>query len=149
MLIRTHLAITILAILLFIPHVSVKIPFVIIALAATFIPDVDNMFSTLGKEKVFRFLQFFTKHRGILHSFSFCVFASLLLSLFWPIAAFPFFLAYALHLFADSFTVEGIKPFWPWPKKSSWRVRTGGRVETSILVFFVVIDVFVLIFLVM
>lgn len=148
MYIKTHLAITVLAILLFWQHVSLKIPFVLVALAATFLPDIDTAFSTLGKFKGFRFLQFLTKHRGMFHSFTFCVAVSLLLAMFIPSIAFAFFLAYSLHLFADSFTVEGIKPFWPYNKTSSWRVRTGGRIETGIFVFFFLLDALIIVFFV-
>ena len=148
MFIKTHLAITAFAILLFIQHVSAKIPFVLIAFAATFLPDIDTAFSTLGKFKIFRFLQFLTKHRGMLHSFTFCIVISVLFAMFIPSIAFAFFLAYSLHLFADSFTIEGIKPFWPHDKTSSWKVRTGGRIETSIFVFFFLLDVLILVFLI-
>lgn len=148
MLIRTHLAITVLAILLFIPHISAKILFVIVALATTFLPDIDNAFSTLGQHKIFRFLQFFTKHRGLLHSFTFCIIVSVLFALFIPSITFAFFLAYALHLFADSFTIIGIVPFWPLKGKSAWKVKTGGRIEVTIFVFFVVLDFLVFAFLI-
>jgi len=148
MLIRTHLAITALAIILFFSHVSSKIVFILTALIVTFIPDIDHPISTLGQFKGFRFLQFFTKHRSFLHSFTFCILASLVLALFFPVVSFAFFLAYSLHLLADSFTVEGIKPFWPYPKKSTWRIRTGGKSETSIFVFFVLLDVLLLFYLI-
>ncbi len=63
-----------------------------------------------------------------------------LLTLFLPIIALPFFLGYGLHLFADSFTVRGIKPFYPYKKKSSWRIRTGGKSEVIVFVFFLIGD---------
>lgn len=145
MMIRTHLAIAVLAILLFLPHISNKILFVIVALVATLIPDVDCAFSTLGSSRIFKFLQFFTKHRGIIHSFSFCLLVSVILALFFPALAFAFFLGYGLHLIADSFTQEGITPFWPYSKTSSGIIRTGGRIESSVFLAFVIIDLILLV----
>jgi inner membrane protein len=137
MLIRTHLSITLLFILLFISSIEYKLAFVLAALIATFIPDIDSQFSIFGKKKTFRILQFFVKHRGVLHSFSFLFIISLFLVLFFPKISLGFFLGYGLHLLADSFTVIGIKPFYPYKKKSSGRIKTGGKSEISIFVFFV------------
>jgi membrane-bound metal-dependent hydrolase YbcI (DUF457 family) len=118
-----------------------------VCLVATFIPDIDSGFSTLGKRGVFRVLQVFTKHRGFIHSFTFCLLISLILAVFWPVASLGFFLGYGLHLFSDSFTREGITPFWPYNKTSSWRLKTGGRIETSIFVFLLLADLFMLVVL--
>ena len=142
MLIRTHIAITICAILIFISSVEHKLIFVLIMLIATFIPDVDSKFSTLGKKKTFRVLQFFIKHRGIMHSFTFLLLITLLLTLFFPVLALGFFLGYGLHLFADSFTSEGIRPFYPFKKRVRGPVKTGGRFEIMFLVGFVILDLF-------
>jgi len=140
MLIRTHLAIAVFAILLLLSHVSNKLLFVIVVLIATFIPDIDSGFSTLGSRGIFKFLQVFTKHRGIIHSFTFCILISIILAFFFPAVAFAFFLGYAVHLFADSFTKEGITPFWPYSRMSSGYFKTGGRVETSVFLAFIFLD---------
>ena len=146
MLIHTHLTITIFFILLFISKVEYKFAFVLVALLATFIPDIDSKFSKIGKRKIFRILQFFVKHRGLMHSFIFLVLITLFLVLFFPIIALPFFLGYSLHLFADSFTIRGIKPFYPWKKVSLGKIRTGGKSEILVFVFFVLADLGLLIF---
>ncbi len=145
---RTHYAITVLAILLFLPNISNKIIFVLVALAVTPFPDIDTAFSTLGKHKLFSSVQFLTKHRGVLHSLTFCAVASVVVAFFYPPASLPFFLAYSLHLFADSYTREGIRPFWPIKEKSSWVLKTGGLKETSLFVFLVITDVLVFVFLI-
>lgn len=145
MLIRTHLTITSFFILLFISSVESKLVFVLVALIATYIPDMDSKFSKIGRHKTFRILQFFTKHRGLIHSFTFLVAITLFFVLFFPIIALPFFLGYGLHLLADSFTIKGIKPFYPWKKTSSGRVRTGGKAEIFIFVFFLLADLCLLI----
>lgn len=148
MMMRTHLAITTLVILLFLYHVSSKFLFVIVALITTLLPDIDTGFSTIGRIRASRFVQFLVRHRGLLHSFTFCIIVSILLACFLPVLAFAFFIAYSLHLFADSFTVEGIRPFWPFKGKSSWKIRTGSYTETSLFVFILLIDIFVAILIV-
>ncbi len=142
MLFKTHLAITLFFILLVIESVESKVVFVIVALIATLIPDVDSGYSKLGQRKTFRLLQFFVKHRGILHSFTFLLLITLFFVLFFPILAFPFFLGYSLHLFVDSFTIQGIKPFYPSHKHVSGKIKTGGRIETSVFTLFVLADLF-------
>ena len=138
---RTHVVIAILAILLFVSHVNYKFAFIIVALAATALPDIDSAFSTLGRAKPLRIMQFFIKHRSLIHSFTLAILLSLILAFIIPAIAFPFFLGYSLHLFLDAFTKEGIKPFWPWKKESSGFVRTGGRIEKGIFLVFAVADV--------
>lgn len=141
---KTHLAITLLAILLFISQLNYQLIFVISALIATLLPDIDSAFSLLGSFKGLRFFQFFVRHRSFLHSLTLCILLSVILTFVFPIASFGFFLGYSLHLLADSFTIEGIQPFWPLKKQSSWRIKTGSAIETSIFVTFVIIDVIVL-----
>jgi len=71
MMIRTHIAVAIFAILLFLPFINGvigKILFTGVALIATLLPDVDAGFSTLGQMKGFRLLQYFVRHRGWIHS---------------------------------------------------------------------------------
>jgi len=138
---RTHLAIGIFAILLFVPQVTHKASFVIVALIATMLPDADSAFSTIGRRKTLRPVQMFVKHRGLFHSFTFLILITFFFVLFLPIVALPFFLGYSLHIFADSFTIEGIRPFYPHKKSVSGRIRTGSRFETGFLVGFVLADI--------
>lgn len=141
MLIKTHLAITLFFILLFLPSVEHEIVFVVSALIATFIPDMDSRFSSIGKKPLVRILNFFSKHRGMIHSFTFLVSLTIILVLIFPIAAFGFFLGYGLHLLADSFTLEGITPFYPYQGRSQGRIRTGGKIETGLLLGIIIADV--------
>ena len=143
MLIRTHLAMTALLVLIFLPYVSAKGWFVAIALVATLIPDIDTAFSTVGKTKLFRIIQFFVKHRGAIHSLTIAVVISAILAYLWPVVALPFFLGYSFHIFLDSFTVEGVMPFWPYRKRSSWKIRVGSRIETSFFILLLVVDLLV------
>lgn len=145
MLLRTHLAIVVLVIALFVNSVNTPLLFIFVTLIATMLPDIDTGFSTLGKHKGFRFLQAFVRHRGVIHSFTFCIIISIILAVFWPVASFGFFLGYGLHLFMDSFTKEGIVPFWPYKKKSSWHLRTGSLLETGLFLVFVLLDIIVVV----
>jgi inner membrane protein len=144
MLIKTHLAMTILFVLAILSKVEHKIIFVSVSLIAAFIPDIDSRYSTVGRNKINRIFQFFTKHRGIIHSFTFLILLTLVFLFFVPVIAFPFFLGYGLHLLADSFTVEGIQPFYPLKAKSKGVLETGGRTEFFILTAFILVDLFML-----
>lgn len=145
MLNKTHLTISLFFILIFISSVKYKISFVIVALIATLIPDIDSRFSVFGRVLIFRPFQFFVKHRSFLHSFSFLFLISLFFVVFIPKLSFGFFLGYSLHLFADSFTKEGIAPFYPSKIKSSGFISTGGKIESGIFAVFLILTLAVLI----
>ncbi len=142
MLIRTHLAITLFFILLLISSVEHKLIFFLIAIIATFIPDVDLKFSSFGKYKLFRIPQLFLKHRGIIHTFTFLILIIFFLVLFFPVLSLGFFVGYSSHLFADSFTSKGITPFYPYRKKTNGKIKTGRKSEISVFVIFIIADVF-------
>jgi len=137
MLIRTHLALSILAIILLLPYVNDKTIFIAVLLIATFLPDIDTSYSKLGKHRIFRPLQFFVSHRGLIHSFTFLILITLAFVFVYPVIALPLFLGYGLHLLFDSFTIEGIRPFYPLSKTVSGKIRTGGKVEIIIFVFLI------------
>lgn len=148
MMIKTHLAIAVFFILLFSVNVSHPLIFFIVAFIATYIPDIDNGFSTIGSFNASRIINFFAKHRGFFHSFTFCILMSVVLAAFLPVVSFPFFLGYSIHLLTDSFTVEGIRPFWPLKVKSSSILRTGGLIERSLFLIFCLMDIFLMIILI-
>ena len=148
MMMRTHLVIAIFVMALFLPHISNLFIFIPIVLLATLLPDIDTGFSTLGKRKETQIVRFLVKHRGILHSLTFCILVSLVLAIFLPILALPFFLGYSIHLFADSFSIEGIRPFWPLKISSKWKIRTGGLIETNVFILFLILDLLVLFFVI-
>jgi len=148
MLLKTHIVIAIFFIILFFNYVEYPFSFIIITLLATLIPDIDITFSHIGKYKIFRPLQALTTHRGLIHSFTFSFVLSLFFAFFIPIIAFPFFLGYSLHLIADSFTKEGITPFWPYSRKAYWRIPVGGKLEELIFFVFIFLDILILIALV-
>lgn len=145
MLMKTHLAIAAAAALLLIGAVNNKIAFFMVVMVVTLIPDIDISNSYLGKKWYFRPLQFFVKHRGIIHSLTLCVVLAFIISLILPSLALPFYVGYGVHLFLDSLTVEGVRPFWPLKGQIGGKIRVGGRVEDTIFVVFLIIDFILLI----
>ncbi len=129
---RTHLAVGVGAALYFLPHVTHKYSFIFLVIFATMLPDIDKTDSKIGKHWIFRPFQLFMKHRGVLHTYTFCVVVSIILAFFWPVLALPFFIGYGVHLLLDSFTVEGIQPFWPVKRRTDGMVRSGGKVDNAI-----------------
>jgi len=132
MLLKTHLALGLAGVLFFLPSVVHKLAFFIMVMFATFLPDIDCVRSIPGNHWFLRPLQWTTKHRGLLHSFTFCLLISILLAIFIPILSLPFFLGYSIHLFADGFTQEGIRPFWPFKDEVKGRIHVGGNVERGL-----------------
>lgn len=139
---RTHLAITVFAILIFIPNISYPLIFSIVALFASLVVDIDSYCSLIGNKKIARPLQFFTQHRGIIHSLTFAIVLSLIISFFSPKIALPFFVGYGIHVFVDAFTVDGVQPFWPYKAESRGLLKTGRHSEAVLFLFFVLLDLF-------
>jgi len=140
MLFRTHLMFSIFAILLMINFVNNQLVFVIVALIATIIPDIDHSDSVIGKRLIFRPLQFFIRHRGMIHSFTIAVLIGVLIAIFFPVASLGFFLGYSVHLLCDSFTREGIEPFWPLDYKIKGYLTTGEKYEEVLFVFMIAVN---------
>lgn len=140
MLMKTHLALGAMAILFLLPIINNKLIFVFVVLFVTLLPDIDIATSYLGRKKIFRPLQWFVSHRGVIHSLTLCVIVSFLLAYFIPVLALPFFLGYSLHLFGDSLTSEGIRPFWPLKKEVHGAIRVGGKVEETIFIMFLIFN---------
>jgi inner membrane protein len=122
------------------PFIQNQFIFIAFSLIAALLPDIDSKHSKFGKKISFRPIQIFLKHRGILHSFLFLFFITLLLFFFFPVLALPFLLGYGLHLVSDSLTISGVRLFYPWGKRYSGFIRTEGRVETFIFVAFLMAD---------
>lgn len=141
MLFKTHLAMTLFSVLFLISHVEYKFAFFVVALVAGILPDMDSGFSSSGKTGLFKPLSVLTRHRGLFHSLTFCMIVTLLLAFYFPIYSLPFFLGYSLHLFADSFTVEGIKPLWPLRYESKGPLRVGSAFEHALFIGLCIVDV--------
>src|SRR3989338_4124869 len=137
MLLRTHLAVGIAVALYFLPFIEHKLIFFPVVLISSLLPDIDTGFSTIGRSRLFRPLQWFVKHRGIIHTYTVCIIISIVLAMFYPVYALPFFLGYSFHLYLDMFTPEGIRPFWPLKKRVEGNVKTGGTIDATIFYLFI------------
>ena len=110
---RTHVLLGLVLALVFLPVVSVKGVFVLAVLLGSVLPDADLGSSFLGRWRVFRPLQVLVKHRGLFHSVTACFLIGAAFAFVLPVWAFGVFLGFAGHLVLDSFTPEGVRPFWP------------------------------------
>lgn len=142
MLKRTHLVIGIGVALYFldIPQLQHDRIFFLIVVAASLFPDLESGLLSIRGPLRMRFTQKVHERMGFLHTYTFCIAVSIFLALFQPILAFPFFLGYSFHLFADSFTPEGIKPFWPINKISKGHIPAGGNLDMMIFYMMILID---------
>lgn len=134
------MAFAVFLIILFFQNVSDKFVFIGMVLIATIIPDLDTGYSSFGRHAIFAPLQFFVKHRGIIHSFTTGVLLSVLVAIWWPVASLGFFLGYSVHIMIDSFTKDGVQPFWPFSWKSRGPIVSGGRIEESLFLTMIFVD---------
>lgn len=137
MLNRTHIAIAIFSILLFLQHVVNKTLFVFVMLFATMLPNIHQLFDKIIFLKPLKSLI----RKEIVHSFTICILITLFFAFYFPIFAFAFFLGYSVHLLADSWTPEGIRPFWPSKAISKGRVTEGGSLEETTFMVFAILDI--------
>src|SRR3989344_547716 len=140
MLNKTHLAIGAFFMLFFMHKVVHVWVYFVVFLIATLLPNATSILSLKGF-KVLNQAKGLVKKRGMLHSFTLCFIITFLLAWFLPTAAFPFFLGYGVHLLADSWTVEGIRPFWPLKYESKGKLRRDGSVENTLFYSFIIADV--------
>lgn len=133
MMLKTHLLVGLGAALYFLPHVTNKIVFLPAVIIASILPEVGDI---LTKGKVVKKSWLST----IIKTYTLCLILTVLLAFFYPLLALPFFLGYSFHLFLDTFTVDGVHPFWPIGKRINGKVRTGGNVDRAIMIVFAVFD---------
>jgi membrane-bound metal-dependent hydrolase YbcI (DUF457 family) len=137
MMMKTHLALGAAVALYFLPHVKDKVIFFPVVILATLLPDLSNLnFWRKGKPRTLKKIPLFDY---LFKTYTFCIGVTVLLALFYPLLALPFFLGYSFHLITDAFTPEGIQPFWPLGKRSTGRVKTGGTIDTTLFIVFVIV----------
>lgn len=143
MLFKTHLAINFFFALFFSNYIQHKTIFIALVLFATAFPDIDNLNSYISKKArtLSKIVHFFFKHRDFFHSITFVVLLSFLLMFLSANIAFPFFIGYTFHILADSFTVEGIRIFWPLKTRTKGKIRTNGLIEKIIFYAFILLDI--------
>lgn len=132
MLFRTHFAVGLFTGFLAFFALNNSILAFLTATFASILPDIDSTSSVLGNRFWLKPMHWIIKHRGIFHSLTFCVALSYPIALFHPTIAFAFFIGYASHLLIDSFTVEGVVPFWPLGYKTEGIITTGGKIDSGL-----------------
>ena len=136
MMYKTHLALTVLITIIALQFLDYEpILFLLVALFATLVPDVDHSNSKLGRKVPFIGMIF--THRGLWHSVFPLFGFPYLISLYSVPMAVAFFLGYASHLLGDAVTEHGIFPFYPLKFRINGFLRTNTVGET--MVYFLII----------
>ncbi|MFH1290179.1 MAG: metal-dependent hydrolase [Nanoarchaeota archaeon] len=148
MLRRTHLALGLAVGLYFVPHIKSNAwVFLAVVLISSVLPDIESGFAAPKRHKIFSLQPtkwIFHKNR-ILHTYTFLIIVSAILTFFYPPLAFPFFLGYSFHLFMDSFSPQGLRPLWPLKGTSTGSIVPGGRVDKVLFYVFVIFDIALLV----
>lgn len=142
---KTHLAFSILILVILSYFFKISDLAVLIILLSTFIPDIDIPTSKIGRK--FKTISFLANkifnHRGFFHSI---IFISLtyfiLVNIFETNYGFPVLIGISSHIFLDIFTKDGIALFAPfYNKRITGFVTTGGFLEKVIffLIFFLIL----------
>jgi len=143
MLFKTHIVFSLAVYFLLSYYVAMPFYILIFVLLATAFVDIDIKNSKAGNRWYLRPLQWFTKHRGVLHSFIVGGLLSLIIGGVSLWAGFGFFVGYISHLFLDCLTVSGVALFWPLKFKIKGFVRSGGIIEQVVFVLLLLGNIFV------
>ena len=107
--------------------------FLIVAVIASMIPDIDNPTSKLGKN--IKLVGYLFKHRGFFHSLLALFIFSYIFSLFFStLYATAFFLGYLSHILLDSITKKGVFLFYPFSLKARGPFKTNSLFEKFIFI---------------
>ncbi|MBW6442258.1 metal-dependent hydrolase [Patescibacteria group bacterium] len=141
MLRRVHIFMGLFLALYFLPHVNHKILFFPIVLISSIIPDLDTIFFPHKTHyKIIKMLKS-EPYKNFMHSYTLCIFLSLILAFFYPIIALPFFIGYSFHLFFESLTTYGTRPFWPAKIRSKGFIAPEGTIEKTLTVILGILSV--------
>ncbi|MBU1270289.1 MAG: metal-dependent hydrolase [Nanoarchaeota archaeon] len=140
---KIHIIIGLFIVLYFLPAVNNKLVFFPVVLIASLIPDLDAVLAPKRDFRILRPLKNQT-YKDFMHSYTVCIFLAILIAVFIPVLALPFFIGYSAHLFFDSLTVVGIVPFWPLKSRVSGFLVLGSKTEKVIEV---VLGLFIIMFI--
>ena len=141
MLFKTHIVFSLAVYFLLYYYIAMPWYTLVFVLLATGFVDIDIKNSRAGNRWYLRPFQFFTKHRGLVHSLFVALLLSLILASVSQWAGFGFFVGYLSHLFLDCFTLSGVKLFWPFGWKVKGFVKSGSMVEDIIFVLLLLGDI--------
>lgn len=110
------------------------IAFLIIALFATLLPDIDNRKSVIGK--FFPLIGITASHRGFFHTpFATLLFWLVVRCLAGPIIGSAFLAGYLSHIALDSLSKQGIALFFPFSKRRlRGPIKVGSAAETVLAI---------------
>lgn len=107
---------------------------------SSFLPDIDNATSFIGRRA--KPVSLFLSHRQFFHSILCAIVISLVLFNLVGVAdyAFAFLVGYGSHLFLDSFNRGGIALFWPSQLHLKGPFKTRGIMDMILFVLFTTAD---------
>ena len=143
MLFRTHIVFSLAIYFLLSYYILMPFYVLIFVLLATVFVDIDIKNSKFGNHWYFRPLQWFTRHRGVLHSLIAGVLLSLVIGGFNLWSGFGFFVGYISHLFLDCLTINGVCLFWPLRFRIRGFIKSGGIIEQVVFVLLLLGDIFI------
>jgi inner membrane protein len=130
---KTHVLFGILCIALSVKYLPIDNLFLYSAflLIGTLIVDIDSAKSKAGRKiwPLSAIIQFFLKHRGILHTIWIPLLFYHFVKPVSPDIALGFAVGYISHLFLDTLTVQGLNLFYPIKYKVRGFMKTGGFIE--------------------
>lgn len=138
MLFHTHILLGITFFLLFSSFFGAtgSVIFLLFVLLGSIFPDIDERKSRMNRYSgiIGTIIAFFSRHRGLFHSFLFAGGLSFLLGIWQPLYAYGFLLGYLAHLVGDGITRGGIMPFYPFSRfKVRGPFKVGGFMEGVLL----------------
>lgn len=105
--------------------------FIIVAIFASMMPDIDNPSSKLGRN--IKIVGYVFDHRGFFHSLPALILFTLIVSRFVGIiTTFAFFIGYLSHLLLDTLNKQGIYWLYPLKYKLKGVVKTNGFFEKAL-----------------
>lgn len=141
---KTHLLFAALVVLLWLKHFSIQnsLFFALVALFSSIIVDIDKADSKAGRKlwPLSLIIEFFLRHRGLLHSFWIPLLFYVLVKNVSLIIASGFFVGYVSHLLLDALTVQGVTFFYPLHYRWKGFFVTGSFLEYCLQWLLVVLD---------
>ncbi len=119
-----------------------KVAVLLMCVLGALFPDIDTPTSLIGRW--FKFISWFTRHRGFFHSlFALGFFTALLVLVIGWLYAWAFFAGFLSHLILDSLSKEGLVFF---GKRMKGTIKVGGFREYLFQIFFLVASVITFLF---
>lgn len=146
---KTHLAFSLFIGLILIKILNIKnqILFLIFLLFFAVFPDIDEKTSKISKKiKLLSYpINFIFKHRGFFHTIYLPLILFLLFFIVNKILSIAILAGYLSHLFLDSLTKSGIKPFKPFKLKFYGFFKSGGFFDYFFFLLLLLIDIYLII----